>query len=202
MRSRTIGRTVPVSSASSSGPTSRQAAGVLHVADHDRQRLAPAVLALARSAATAAASVASHARWKPPRPLTATMWPVVEQASRVAHDRRGSRATPARRSRCGLGSMSHAADQTQSSRRGPPSAASAGERRLASRAQHVQVQARAADEAGVRLGVEAPVRRVAVLGRALRGTSGTTASSCSGRSYGMSSMIVKRGPQFVQLMNG
>ena len=53
-----------------------------------------------------------------------------------------------------------------------------------------------------RLGVEPPVDGVVILGGALAHTTGSPPSSCWGGRTGAGSVIVKRGPQLVQLMNG
>ena len=65
-----------------------------------------------------------------------------------------------------------------------------------------QPQPRPAGRAGDRLGVEAPVGRVGVLRRRTRRTSGSRPSWWPAGRRAASVMIVKRGPQLVQVMNG
>ena len=65
-----------------------------------------------------------------------------------------------------------------------------------------QLEPRTADRAGIGLRVEAPIARRP---RTRAGTSGhirNAAIVVGGRSYGTSRAIVKRGPQFVQFVNG
>jgi hypothetical protein len=64
-----------------------------------------------------------------------------------------------------------------------------------------QLELRSAVGTGDRLGVEAPVARVVVLG-AQAGHIANPAIVVASRSYGRPVMMVKRGPQLVQVTNG
>ena len=65
-----------------------------------------------------------------------------------------------------------------------------------------QPSERPAGRTGIRLRVEAAVARVVVLGLAVRAHRERRPSSWAGGRTGTPRTIVKRGPQFVQLMNG
>ena len=155
----------------------------VEVAHHDRERLAPAVLALAQ---------ASHRRGigciagevEPAQPLHRDDRPAAQQLRRRREDRVASCrfrvAVPVRprhdfalrppkplrlvseARRCGGGGL-RAQFRRRRSRRG---LSEHGGPRLRT-PRRIQVQPRPTDEAGVRLRVEAPVGRVAVLGGAL-----------------------------------
>ena len=84
----------------------------------------------------------------------------------------------------------------------PRRATGVAARRPARPSRRRSAQPRPAGRAGVRLGVEAAVERVLVLGRGRRAHIAKPAIVVSGRSYGTPRTIVKRGPQLVQLMNG
>ena len=163
--SSTIGRAGERQQASLGGRRPGPAPGRGEVADHHRERLGPATLAVAQPAdGRRVGRVAGEV-------VAAQPLDRDDPAGRQVGD--GRRAARRRRGRSGPAAPGRPVGQP-----------------------------RAAGRAGDRLGVEAAVGRVAVLGRAGRAEREGRASMVWARSYGSSSMIVARGPQFVQLVNG
>ena len=92
--SRTIGRWEPVSSASSASFTSQTARTSSNVGAMTANAF-PSRRLRSRSRAMASAFDASHARWKPPRPFTATILPARSASTaRAKHASLSSRVRP------------------------------------------------------------------------------------------------------------